>query len=614
MYNQSQRFTAIFLLFSMFLQSCTSHPKIIYNLQEKADKQPYKKIHAQSGNSEKQGQLASSSVSINTTATASALLDFPTPSNIVEKLDSSNKSISKLVGAEPSEEFHKLLIDKSTLTKSTSTAQNPPAIQGVFSKQLTEPSQIGKPNAMILAQQAPLVPNKTFRAYAGQKVCFLRQDAIWHAQVTYSFPENSYTSILPVICQGAENIQQFLDLLLTQNPSTSKYRIHILEANQAPYARRYVYLGELGLKGGMQEEKEIAFPLHQAATNGDITRVIALLQTDKYDINARDSGGYTPLERAAQNGHDEVANILLQAGAIASHLLQDKTHGALYHTSIKEEKDMLVPSSQQTSEIDESVSIEILPLHQPETNGRPEIAALVQYGFFPIRESFASIEALHENRLTYLSQMPADHWPVTKSSLEKIKGRISARTDRPDCYKKTKQFLQIAVPALCTGALVFFPVQSSTGKWLAFAVGGGANTLSVAMAWYWASKESREENYLQNTVKEYQEIYKELSLHLLNTMDSIATREIASKINANFTLIKNKFLDLFSQEDTENILNQLKTTVAYLAQQEILHFDLKSDKFLALDEACKQMIQNKYYENKINHCMAEIATLKQKQD
>lgn len=54
--------------------------------------------------------------------------------------------------------------------------------------------------------------------------------------------------------------------------------------------------------------------LHEAAKSGDIKKVQELIDSGE-DVDARDSIGTTPLHRAAMEGHAEVSDLLLKAGA-----------------------------------------------------------------------------------------------------------------------------------------------------------------------------------------------------------------------------------------------------------------------------------------------------------
>jgi ankyrin repeat protein len=67
---------------------------------------------------------------------------------------------------------------------------------------------------------------------------------------------------------------------------------------------------ELALK----EDKGALTPLHWAAENGH-RDVAELLLANKADVNAKDNNGYTPLSWAAKAGHKDVAELLLANGA-----------------------------------------------------------------------------------------------------------------------------------------------------------------------------------------------------------------------------------------------------------------------------------------------------------
>jgi ankyrin repeat protein len=41
-----------------------------------------------------------------------------------------------------------------------------------------------------------------------------------------------------------------------------------------------------------------------------------LLETGKVDVNSKDKFGWTPLSRAAENGHKAVVNMLLETGKV----------------------------------------------------------------------------------------------------------------------------------------------------------------------------------------------------------------------------------------------------------------------------------------------------------
>eukprot|EP01111_Echinosteliopsis_oligospora_P008485 TRINITY_DN2419_c0_g1_i3.p1 TRINITY_DN2419_c0_g1~~TRINITY_DN2419_c0_g1_i3.p1 ORF type:complete len:120 (+),score=45.25 TRINITY_DN2419_c0_g1_i3:44-403(+) len=55
--------------------------------------------------------------------------------------------------------------------------------------------------------------------------------------------------------------------------------------------------------------------LHEAAADGDVDVILAILVSEKEIINKQASSGYTPLHEAIKKQHKEAATILLQHGA-----------------------------------------------------------------------------------------------------------------------------------------------------------------------------------------------------------------------------------------------------------------------------------------------------------
>ena len=64
-------------------------------------------------------------------------------------------------------------------------------------------------------------------------------------------------------------------------------------------------------------------PLHDAAKAGNTGNVIALINSEKFDVNEKASVGWTPLHMAARYGSHEMVNAILKAGGIKS--LYEKT-------------------------------------------------------------------------------------------------------------------------------------------------------------------------------------------------------------------------------------------------------------------------------------------------
>jgi len=69
-----------------------------------------------------------------------------------------------------------------------------------------------------------------------------------------------------------------------------------------------------GTPAADQSEEETLMSIHEAAADGDLERVKALIAAGA-DINAKDQEGYMPLHAAAQSGHTAVAKFLVVAGA-----------------------------------------------------------------------------------------------------------------------------------------------------------------------------------------------------------------------------------------------------------------------------------------------------------
>ena len=59
-----------------------------------------------------------------------------------------------------------------------------------------------------------------------------------------------------------------------------------------------------------------ATALHDAAKRGDINTLTQLLNSGKYDVNAKETARYseTPLHFAIQNGHIDIVKLLIDRG------------------------------------------------------------------------------------------------------------------------------------------------------------------------------------------------------------------------------------------------------------------------------------------------------------
>lgn len=81
----------------------------------------------------------------------------------------------------------------------------------------------------------------------GHQVHFQEENSAWRAQVTNVW---GCTQKLPVVCAPGQAPDQAIQQLASKAPGQHKYRIHILETDQPPWAPRVVYVGALGLRGG----------------------------------------------------------------------------------------------------------------------------------------------------------------------------------------------------------------------------------------------------------------------------------------------------------------------------------------------------------------------------
>ena len=74
----------------------------------------------------------------------------------------------------------------------------------------------------------------------------------------------------------------------------------------------------------MKKERKI-FELHEAVLDNNISMVKSRI-AEGFDVNENDENSFTPLHYAAQDGLDEIANILLEAGADVDAKMPMVTH------------------------------------------------------------------------------------------------------------------------------------------------------------------------------------------------------------------------------------------------------------------------------------------------
>ena len=64
-------------------------------------------------------------------------------------------------------------------------------------------------------------------------------------------------------------------------------------------------------------------PLLWAARDGQIEIVESLLKTGRVDVNVLNTEAMTPLERAAESGHNAIVQLLIDASRSKDHCLND---------------------------------------------------------------------------------------------------------------------------------------------------------------------------------------------------------------------------------------------------------------------------------------------------
>jgi len=93
--------------------------------------------------------------------------------------------------------------------------------------------------------------NLAFQPYPsaqGHQVRFQEADGKWLAQVQDVWGRSQG---LPVVCARDQTPTQALQKLASKAPGQHKYWVHVLNTHQPPWAPRVVYVGALGLRGGM---------------------------------------------------------------------------------------------------------------------------------------------------------------------------------------------------------------------------------------------------------------------------------------------------------------------------------------------------------------------------
>ena len=112
-----------------------------------------------------------------------------------------------------------------------------------------------------------------FALSSGKTVVFSQIDGRWSARVKEIWGTFSREILLPVVCQ--EDLLVVLYNLEGKEAIHTRSYLHILETGQVPKAPRCVYVGYLGLRGGMEQETEKAQERITTVHAPDVTNRVA---------------------------------------------------------------------------------------------------------------------------------------------------------------------------------------------------------------------------------------------------------------------------------------------------------------------------------------------------
>ena len=133
---------------------------------------------------------------------------------------------------------------------------NTPAMERVFQPRMRQEAPLDPERGLLSTSPkiSPVSENLSFQAREGERVRFSYQMGQWRAEVSSHLGAFSRSAVLPVVCSQGENVASSLEVLSRYPNWYSQRQIHVLDRNVCPTLGEVVYIGALGLKGGVEGE------------------------------------------------------------------------------------------------------------------------------------------------------------------------------------------------------------------------------------------------------------------------------------------------------------------------------------------------------------------------